>query len=82
MYLSPTYDLLAAGSLASATLCAQRVEEPESGPAPEFAGVPGGSVQAAPTVTRKCGWRRLVAALLSPISGPMLCPQRSGASHI
>ena len=82
MYVSPTYDTFTAGSLASATLCPQRAEAPESAPLPEFAAAPGAGSQAAPVVPRKSGWKRMVDVILSPISGPTFCPQRGGASPV
>ncbi|MDE3176076.1 MAG: hypothetical protein KGM15_08250, partial [Pseudomonadota bacterium] len=75
MHVSPTYDTFTAGSLASATLCAQPAEAPApAGPA--FAASLSETAASAPLVARKCGWRRLVEAILSPISGPTLCGQR------
>ncbi len=80
MYVPPTYDNTAAGSLASATLCSQRAEAAAPG-GPDFANAKADGAQPA-TFAPKCGWRRLVEVILSPISGPTFCPQRGGAGAI
>jgi hypothetical protein len=82
MYVAPTYDNFTAGSLASATLCAQHAEGPAAAPLADFAAAPSQGAKAAPAIERKGGWRRLVDIILSPISGPTLCPQRNGVRPV
>ena len=80
MYVSPTYDNTAAGSLASATLCSQRAEAPAPGGG-DFEQAMSENSSPAPVIMRRSGWRRMVEVILSPISGPTFCPQRHGVSH-
>jgi hypothetical protein len=70
--VSPLLDASASGSLANASLCEAPANVPP--PSPGFVAAAEGSCAASPAPA-KSKWRRLVDAMLSPISGPRMPPR-------